>query len=85
MHSFIQTEQLPVKHLGGMEAAVDGLNTSFRLLDEHTMTKFQAGLAHPLTKVLSHGIKMYEYPLIFVVELLIRLLFLFSYFCCCDM
>ena len=87
MHSFIQTEQLPVKHLGGMEAVVDGLNTSFRLLDEHSMTKFQAELAHPLTKVLSHGVDMFGYPFfICVAGLLIRVLFSLLFFlCCCDM
>ena len=87
MHALIQRDHLPVLHLGGLKAAVEGLGSSFRLMDEdHQMGKEQAGVVYPLTQVLSHGIKMYEYPLIFVVELLIRLLFyLFSYFCCCDM
>ena len=80
--ALIQTMHLPVDHLGGLQAAVEGLGSFFRLIEEgHQMGKEHAGVAFPLTQVLSHGSKMFEYPFTFVAELTIRLLFyLFSYF-----
>ena len=52
MHVAVQQLQLSTKHLNGRMAAVDGLLTSFRLLDELVYTRAEAAMAHPVTKVI---------------------------------
>ena len=63
----IQQLHLPTDHLGGFQVFAEGFRTSFRLMGEdHGMGKEDAAVAFPLTQVLSHGLKMFEYRFIFV-------------------
>ena len=82
-HAFIQKEHIDVEHLGGLHPAAAGLATSFRIMEEdQQMGHVNAARVFPLTKVISHGTKMYERFIVVCSTYLVILLLGFDVFGC---